>query len=311
MIKRSLTLSVAMAVLVLAGCDKEEKKDATQVIAKVGDAEVTVHQLNHALSRLQGIKPEQAELARQKLAKSLVDQQVLVNAAMADKLDRDPNVLMDIEGARREILAKAYMARHLTAGKPAEGEVKAYYEQHPDLFAQRKVYDLLVIRLQNVDRDKLAEIGKRADAGASLVELQAFLSEQGFATSVASEQKGAEHLPLEALPKFAQLSAKKVLVLSAGSNVALYEVVNSKAESVPVERAKPFIEAYLGNKSRAAQAEKLFADLKQKASIQYQGDFAKLAQTDAAKPAAAPAAAPAAKPATHDDAVSKGVEALR
>ena len=311
MIKRSLTLSVAMAVLVLAGCDKEEKKDATQVIAKVGDAEVTVHQLNHALSRLQGIKPEQAELARQKLAKSLVDQQVLVNAAMADKLDRDPNVLMDIEGAKREILAKAYMARHLTAGKPTEGEVKAYYEQHPDLFAQRKVYDLLVIRLQNVDRDKLAEIGKRADAGASLVELQAFLSEQGFATSVASEQKGAEHLPLEALPKFAQLQAKKVLVLSAGSNVALYEVVNSKAESVPVERAKPFIEAYLGNKSRAAQAEKLFADLKQKASIQYQGDFAKLAQTDAAKPAAAPAAAPAAKPATHDDAVSKGVEALR
>jgi EpsD family peptidyl-prolyl cis-trans isomerase len=310
-IKRSLTLSVAMAVLVLAGCDKEEKKDATQVIAKVGDAEVTVHQLNHALSRLQGIKPEQAELARQKLAKSLVDQQVLVNAAMADKLDRDPNVLMDIEGAKREILAKAYMARHLTAGKPAEGEVKAYYEQHPDLFAQRKVYDLLVIRLQNVDRDKLAEIGKRADAGASLVELQAFLSEQGFATSVASEQKGAEHLPLEALPKFAQLQARKVLVLSAGSNVALYEVVNSKAESVPVERAKPFIEAYLGNKSRAAQAEKLFADLKQKASIQYQGDFAKLAQTDAAKPAAAPAAAPAAKPATHDDAVSKGVEALR
>lgn len=88
-------------------------------------------------------------------------------------------------------------------------------------------------------------------------------------------------------------------------------MVNSKAESVPVERAKPFIEAYLGNKSRAAQAEKLFADLKQKASIQYQGDFAKLAQTDAAKPAAAPAAAPAAKPATHDDAVSKGVEALR
>jgi EpsD family peptidyl-prolyl cis-trans isomerase len=310
-IKRSLTLSVAMAVLVLAGCDKEEKKDATQVIAKVGDAEVTVHQLNHALSRLQGIKPEQAELARQKLAKSLVDQQVLVNAAMADKLDRDPNVLMDIEGAKREILAKAYMARHLTAGKPTEGEVKAYYEQHPDLFAQRKVYDLLVIRLQNVDRDKLAEIGKRADAGASLVELQAFLSEQGFATSVASEQKGAEHLPLEALPKFAQLQARKVLVLSAGSNVALYEVVNSKAESVPVERAKPFIEAYLGNKSRAAQAEKLFADLKQKASIQYQGDFAKLAQTDAAKPAAAPAAAPAAKPATHDDAVSKGVEALR
>lgn len=313
MIKRSLTLSVALAVLVLAGCDKDEKKDASQVIAKVGDAEVTVHQLNHALSRLQGIKPEQAEFARQKVAKGLVEQQVLVNAAMSDKLDRDPNVLMDIEAAKREILAKAYVARHLNAGKPADSEVKAYYEQHPDLFAQRKVYDLLVIRLQNVERDKLAEIGKRADAGQSLVELQAYLSQQGFATSVASEQKGAEHLPLEALPKFSQLAPKKVLVLSAGGNVAIYEVVNAKSESVSLDRAKPFIEAYIGNKSRAAQAEKLFADLKQKAKIEYQGDFAKLAQLDAAKPAAAPApaSAAAAKPAATDDAVSKGVEALR
>lgn len=310
MIKRSLTLSVALAVLVLAGCDKDEKKDASQVIAKVGDAEVTVHQLNHALNRLQGIKPEQAEMARLKIAKGLVDQQVLVNASMADKLDRDPNVLMDIEAAKREILAKAYMGRHLTAAKPADSEVKAYYEQHPHLFAQRKVYDLLVIRLQNVAGDKLAEIAKRADAGASLAELQAYLSEQGFATSVASEQKGAEHLPLEALPKFSQLAPKKVLLLAAGGNVAIYEVVNAKAESVSPDRAKPFIEAYLGNKSRAAQAEKLFEELKQKAKIEYQGDFSKLAQTGApavAKPAAAPAAA--ATPA--DDAVAKGVGALR
>ena len=39
--------------------------------------------------------------------------------------------------------------------------------------------------------------------------------------------------------------------------------------------------------------------------------FAADAAKPEAKPAAAPAAAPAAKPATHDDAVSKGVEALR
>lgn len=310
MIKRSLTLSVALAVLVLAGCDKDEKKDASQVIAKVGDAEVTVHQLNHALSRLQGVKPEQAEMARLKIAKGLVDQQVLVNASMADKLDRDPNVLMDIEAAKREILAKAYMGRHLTAAKPADAEVKAYYEQHPHLFAQRKVYDLLVIRLQNVAGDKLADIAKRADAGASLAELQAYLSEQGFATSVASEQKGAEHLPLEALPKFSQLPPKKVLLLTAGGNVAMYEVVNAKSESVSLDRAKPFIEAYLGNKGRAAQAEKLFEELKQKAKIQYQGDFSKLAQADAPV-AAKPAAAPAAPAAATDEAVAKGVGALR
>lgn len=311
MIKRSLTISVALALTMLAGCDKDkaaEKKDASQVIARVDDAEVTVHQLNHALSRLQGIKPEQAEMARQKIAKSLVEQQVVVNAALADKLDRDPAVLMELEAAKREILTKAYVAHHLAAIKPAEAEVKAYYEQHPHLFAQRKVYNLLSMRLTNAG-DKLAEIDKRAEAGASMAELQAFLSSQGLATEIASEQKGAEHLPLEALPKFAALQPKKLLVLQGGNNVAIYEVVSSKAEPVAAEQAKPFIEAYLGNRSRAQQAEKLFAELKQKARISYQGDFAKLA--GAASPATAAAPAAAAKPAAGSDAVAKGVESLR
>ena len=71
---------------------------------------------------------------------------MVVNAALADKLDRDPAVLMELEAAKREILTKAYVARHLAAIKPAEAEVKAYYEQHPHLFAQRKVYNLLSMR---------------------------------------------------------------------------------------------------------------------------------------------------------------------
>ena len=44
MIKRGLTISVALALTMLAGCDKDkaaEKKDASQVIARVDDAEVT------------------------------------------------------------------------------------------------------------------------------------------------------------------------------------------------------------------------------------------------------------------------------
>lgn len=312
MIKRGLTISVALAMVMLAGCDKdkEEKKDASQVIAKVDDAEITVHQLNHALTRLPGIKPEQAEMARQKIAKSLVEQQVLVNAAIGDKLDRDPTVLMDLEAAKREILAKAYITRHLPNTKPAEAEVKAYYEQHPDLFAQRKVYNLLTMRLNNAG-DKLAEIDKRAESGASMAELQAYLSTQGFATEIASEQKGAEHLPLEALPKFSALPPKKLLVLHMGNAAAIYEVVSAKSEPVSAGQAKPFIETYLGNKGRSQQAEKMFSELKQKAKINYQGDFAKLAGDKAAAPAAPAAPAAAAKPAAHADAVAKGVESLR
>ena len=141
-LSRKFALSIVSISLILglAACGgKDEKKAATQVAAKVNSEEISVHQINFVLARTPGagnVKPEQAPAVRREILNKLIDQQLAVEQALAKKLDRSPDVIMAIDAARRDILARAYIEQ-LNAGrsKPTNDEAKAYFVEHPQLFA--------------------------------------------------------------------------------------------------------------------------------------------------------------------------------
>jgi EpsD family peptidyl-prolyl cis-trans isomerase len=114
--------ALALALtLGLAGCgDKNEDKAAAPLAAKVNDDAITVQQLNHEVAKLGNLGPEQAKNAANQVLKSMVDQQILVLKAIEDKVDQDPQVVMSLEAARRQILAQAYLQK-LTAGQAQAG----------------------------------------------------------------------------------------------------------------------------------------------------------------------------------------------
>ena len=95
----------------LAACgNKESTKPASQIAAKVNSGEISVHQVNYVLSRTPAAaKPEAAPKLRREILDRLIDQELAVEQAIEKKLDRAPDVLMTIENARREILARAYV----------------------------------------------------------------------------------------------------------------------------------------------------------------------------------------------------------
>ncbi|MCS6787312.1 MAG: SurA N-terminal domain-containing protein, partial [Thiobacillaceae bacterium] len=104
----ALTLALA---LTLTGCGEKAGEEAkvTQVVAKVGKDEITVHQLNFELGRLAGnlpanLTPEQRKQTANQVLRGLVDQQLLMQKAIEDKLDRDPKVVQTLESARRQVL---------------------------------------------------------------------------------------------------------------------------------------------------------------------------------------------------------------
>ena len=116
---RLLTIAaVAALALVLAACGKkDEAKVATQVAAKVGSEEISVHQINQVLARTNtaNATPQQAQAVRREVLEKLIDQQVAVDQATEQKMHRSPDVVAQIEAARREVLARAYIQQLASA----------------------------------------------------------------------------------------------------------------------------------------------------------------------------------------------------
>ena len=102
-------LALMAAVALLAGCGDKKEKGASQTAAKVNKAEVTVHQINFVLQQQRGLRPEQADAASKQILERLIDQELALQKADDLKIDRDPRVVQQLEAAKREIIARAYL----------------------------------------------------------------------------------------------------------------------------------------------------------------------------------------------------------
>ena len=152
-LKNILIPLILSATVAVSGCGDKKKdtaeKGGSQVAAKVNGTELTVHQVNFAMQRIPNLDKDHTKEASLEIIRSLVNQEVIVQKAVKDKLDRDPLVMQAMDAARSQILAQAYMERKLgTPVEPTAAEVTAYYNQHPEFFSQRKVYRLQEIAIK-------------------------------------------------------------------------------------------------------------------------------------------------------------------
>jgi len=309
----ALTVLALSLLLFLAACSsKEEKKPTTQVAAKVNAEEISVHQINFVLGRsgaASNITPEQAPIVRREILDKLVDQQLAVEQALDKKLDRSPDVLMALEAGRREILARAYVEQ-LAAGlsMPTAAEVKTYYTEHPQLFSERRVFNIQEIIIPTGGVSEAGQLREMVATGKPMDEIANWLKGKNIKFASASATRPAEQVPLELLPKVHALKDGQGLVLENGPNVSILRVVTSQSSPIAEAAALPRIQQYLGNQRAAKAVAAEFKALKAKAKIEYQGEFAGAA---AAPVAAVPAATtPAAAP-SGTTVIEKGVAALK
>lgn len=292
---RSL-LAVTLAAAVLAACGSgDDKKPATQVAARVNKGEISVHQINAVLSRAGSLSPEQAKQAGRQVLDKLVDQELLVQQAVEAKLDREPKVMQAIESARREILSRAYLEKIVSAeAKPGAEEIRDYYAGHPELFSARRVYQFQELAIQPDRPDFLDRLQARMSKAKSLAEIAGWLKDEKVPFNANATTKAAEQLPLELLPRFHGMKDGQIAVIPGRDAVLVVQLAASRDMPMDEKAAAPFIEQFLGNQKRMEAAEKGVKQLREKAKIEYLGDFA--AAKDADKPLAAdrPAAAPAA-----------------
>lgn len=295
--------SLVVSTLVLTACGERppEKRAATQVVAKVNGGEISVHQINFVLQRTPNIPADQADAAKRQVLEGLIDQELAVQQALEGKLERTPNVMQAIEAARREILARAYVEQAAgKAEKPAAEAVRTFYAEHPELFANRKIYRLEEVVFAATP-ENLASVREQLGRGKPVGEIVTGLRARGVEVGGGVAVKPAEQLALELLPQLAQSREGQPQLIENQGRAALITVLGSKAEPLDEAKAQPFIESYLANKHKADLARDALKQLRDKAKVEYVGEFT------GTKPAGeAPKAA-----ATTDAAVTKGIAGLK
>src|SRR5207302_768836 len=121
----------------------------------------------------------------------VIDRELLVQKALQSGLERDPQVALDIDNARREVLAQAYVERAArTRAAPTREEVRAFYAENPALFAERRTYRTreLVVSAHPEMTDVLRA---RVSRAADLDEVAAWLNSRNARYSVLSQTQAA------------------------------------------------------------------------------------------------------------------------
>jgi EpsD family peptidyl-prolyl cis-trans isomerase len=308
---------IILSAALLAGCSGSGKKADTQVVAKVNGKEITVHQLNFMLQRLGPMDEKQAKQAQKLVLDTLVEQEALVQKALADKLDREPKVVQALDIARQQILAQAYLEKQLQGTAPSAAEVRTYFEQHPDLFVHRKVFRFNeLVALPRAEQ--MASVkDKIAHSGNNLAAIASWMRDQKIPVRASVAEHPSEQLPTELLPKLAQMKEGEITTINTQGGLGVMQFVSMREQPVTQDQAKPVIERFLMNQKRVELAKAEIKRVKDEAKVEYVGAFADegkpvvQAQANKDAPASATKAAESAKVDAGVESMEKGLSGLK
>lgn len=275
-------LLVLLGAWLLSSCGgKKDDKAPTQTAAKVNRSEITVHQINFLLQQRR-IPAEQTNLAGRQALERLIDQELTLQKAAELKIDRDVKVMQQVEAARRDIVAHAYIERIVNGvSEPTGDDVREYYDQHPALFKERRVFTFQELNIP-APPDQIAELRSALSSARNIGAFMDMLKAKGIKFSTVQVTKGAEQLPLSSLAAYAKLKDGQAVLNAAPSGVQVLVLLSSVSQPVSLAQARPAIEQFLLNERKRVLIESDLDELRTNAKIEYVGEYVK--QTKAALP---------------------------
>ena len=270
------TAILATCVLALAGCGKKDEATAvsrSQVVARVGDDVVTTQELENEF-RLANVAPDKQKdpaIVKQ-ILNEMVLRKYLAQQAIQAKLDREPNVLLDLLRARDQVLATAIIARR-AGNKPAsQVEVDEYMRNNSQKFAGREILTSEQIAFAfGPNSQTVVDDSKDAK---SLDEIDQKLTALGVPHSRSTGMLNSGDMPAELFKLIQGRRDDSVFFVRSGSNGVFFVIKG--------EEARPFTGEAAANAARLAlrsdrlKAEAGMASVSAGLEAKYEGEYAKI-----------------------------------
>mgnify|MGYP001340481606 CR=1 FL=1 len=280
--KHASFIALAILAVLVSGCEKPATAVKNEAVATVDGDKIGEAELNVALSGLGALSEAQSAEARIRLLQALVDQRLVAQAAKNAGLDKDPAVAIAMEQASRQVLAEAYAERSFKdVANPSETEIAEYYNQHPELFSQRRIYRIQELDL-TLDPSRMAEVEAKLKSAHSMGDFVNWLKEQGIEGKTAVAVKPAEQIPAPLLDRFSQMKDGQVTILSGRpGHVLVQQLQESQLQPASLEQAKNAIEQALMIQKRKGMMEADLKKLREAARIEYTSGYAPAAEANA------------------------------
>jgi len=225
-----------------------------------------------------------ASAAAPSLLASLVDQELAAQAARQMGLDREPQVIQQLEAAKRQVLAQAYQERvGSRAIEPSSDEIDRYYDEHPELFAKRRLYQLQETTV-GLPAERFDALKQVLESTASLALMQEQLGKERLKSAVRQLSISAEDLPLNVLARLAQTNEGESIALPRDGGARILTLLGSQPAPLNRDVSRRLIAQYLINERKRDLVGASLRALREDAKVEYVGRYAALASQRKAEP---------------------------
>jgi EpsD family peptidyl-prolyl cis-trans isomerase len=278
-------VNVAIALTLALSACSEKKLESTasaQVVAKVNGSDLSARQLEFGLKGLQENSLEITPAIRKATLDRLIEREVLVQDAIAKKVDRDPAYLSQLEAAQRELLVRHHLQKLVASVQsPSSEAVNKFYTEHPDLFKDRMIYQFTELVIPRVPPN-WSDIEKTIRATKTIPQVLEGLRKRGINPPVSQNVvRTAEELPQENLKEFALLKDGEIVVYANPTGVTVAQIVGRRPVPLDEAQAKSSITKFLVNRSQGEVVQAEVKRLMGSAKVSYEGEFKMGAQSGA------------------------------
>lgn len=266
--RRAALLSCLIGAVLLAGC---EKQPGGQVVAVVGDDEITLTELRAEAKTPASATGPAVQAANEAALARLVDRNVLADYAREKGFDRSPDFVARRRQVEQSLLASLAI-RDLagTPPKPTPEEVRRFVASNGTLFAQRQRLDM--------DRIQIDTPGNAAEV-QSLVKLQnldliaAELTRRGVKFQRGRGFFDTASVPPEIAKQIASLPNGEVFDLTTGGATYIAVITGRSAVANKPENWDAAAAALLARQQVATKVQAELDKLRKGAKINYDAAY--------------------------------------